>query len=164
MKIPVQTNSWSKTFSLLMLITLLGAADTFSQAPTVIATVSGVTPSLVVSTSTLATAFEDELNDGTTVSSTTIGVVYYSGDFWLVSIGVLAGKQTSHYTQLDRISNDLLLNQSSGAYIGHCSHPACNYHPCSSPPACSGDCNGNGVGCTYSFDNVTTPGYLGTFH
>lgn len=146
---------------------LLVCSAIYAQGPTAVASISGTTPTLIVSQSTLATAFAQEFNDGTTVNTSSIAVVYNStlSAYYLTGTATLtSGKTATIWTQLDRISNQAFIQQTSGGTVQRCFHPACSYSPCTLPPNCSGQCYNNGVECELVTDGLAVVAYLGSLY
>ena len=135
-----------------------------AHSQTVVATISGGTYTFSASKVTLASAFEQEFNDGSTVSPTTIDLVKSGSNWFLWGRGVKSGKAFTCWIALTVSGGNSYIFNGAGGMVHRCSHPACNYYPCSLPPVCGGDCNGNRVECVLISDPQATAGYLGSFN
>ena len=135
-----------------------------AHSQTVVATISGGTYTFSASKVTLASAFEQEFNDGSTVSPTTIDLVKSGSNWFLWGRGVKSGKAFTCWIALTVSGGNSYIFNGAGGMVHRCSHPACNYDPCSLPPVCGGDCNGNRVECVLISDPHAAAGYLGSFN
>jgi hypothetical protein len=153
----------TNTLLSLMFIVMMNATTLKSQST--VATFSGTSATLVASQGALSGGFESLFNDGTSVTSSSISVSYYAADssFYLTGTGTYSGSICSVYTKLSRSGSNLILNQGSNGKGVRCWHPNCNYAPCSTPPVCTGSCNGVGS-CEFIEVDFSPDGHMGSFY